>query len=65
MTILSKGCKLDNFESQNSLKISFTNIRGHCSNFIEYESFPESNSHDILSLCETNLNDSLILAISL
>ena len=27
MTILSKGCKPDNFESHNSLKLSFTNIQ--------------------------------------
>ena len=26
MVILSKGCKLDNFESHNSLKLSFTDI---------------------------------------
>ena len=29
MAILSKGCKPDNFESNNSLKLSFTNIWGH------------------------------------
>ena len=28
MAILSKACKPDNFESHNSLKLSFTNIRG-------------------------------------
>ena len=28
MAILSKGCKPDNFEPQNSLKLSFTSIRG-------------------------------------
>ena len=27
MAILSKGCKLDNFESHNSLKLSFADIR--------------------------------------
>ena len=26
MTMLSKGCKPDNFEPHNSLKLSFTNI---------------------------------------
>ena len=55
MAILSKECKPDNFESHNSLKLSFTNIRG-LSNFVECESFLESNSPDILALCETNLD---------
>ena len=59
MTILSKGCKPDNFEPHNSLKLSFTNIRGLRSNFVECESFLESNSPDILALCETNLDDSI------
>ena len=59
MVILSKGCKLDNFESHNPLKLSFTNIRGLRSNFVECESFLESNSPDILALCETNLVDSI------
>ena len=58
MTILSKACKPDNFESHNSLKLSFTNIRGLRSNF-DCESFHESNSPDILALCETNLDDSI------
>ena len=59
MVILSKACKPDNFESHNSLKLSFTNIRGLRSNFVDCESFLESNSPDILALCETNLNDSI------
>ena len=42
-----------------TLKLSFTNIRGICSNFVDCESFLESNSPDILVLCETNLNDSI------
>ena len=58
MTKLSTTCKPDNFESHNSLKLSFTNIRGLCSNFVDCESFLESNSPDILALCETNLDDS-------
>ena len=59
MTILSKGCKPNNFEPHNSLKLSFTIIRGiHC-NFVECESFYESNSPDILDLCETSLDDSI------
>ena len=65
MAILSKGCKPDNFESSNSLKLSFTNIQGLCSNFVDSESFLKSNSLDILALCEANLNVQLILAISL
>ena len=59
MTILSKACKPDNFESHNSLRLSFTNIRGLRSNFVDCESFLESNSPDILALCETNLDDSI------
>ena len=35
------------------------NIRGLCSNFVDCESFLESNSPDILALCETNLDDSV------
>ena len=59
MAILSKACKPDNFESHNSLKLSFSNIRGLCWNFVDCESFLESNSPDILALCETNLDDSI------
>ena len=59
MAILSKACKPGNFESHKSLKLSFTNIRGLRSNFVDCESFLESNSPDILALCETNLADSI------
>ena len=59
MTILSKACKPDNFESHKSLKLSFTNIQCLRSNFVDCESFLESNSPDILALCETNLDDSI------
>ena len=59
MTILSKACKPHNFELHNSLKLSFTNIRGLRSNFVDCESFLESNSPDILALCETKLDDSI------
>ena len=59
MTILSKAYKPDNFESHNSLKLSFTNIRGLRSNFVDCESFLESKSPDILALCEANLDDSI------
>ena len=58
MAILSKACKPDNFVSHNSLKLSFTNIRGLRSNFSDCEFFLESKSPDILTLCETNLDDS-------
>ena len=58
MAILSKACKPDNFESHNSLKLSFTNIWGLRSNFVDCESFLESNSLGIPALCQTNLDDS-------
>ena len=47
MAILSKACKPDKFELHSSLKLSFT------------KSFLESNSPDILALCEKNLDDSI------
>ena len=59
MAILSKACKPDNFEQHNSLKLSFTNICGLRSNFVDCESFFELHSPDILALCETNLDDSI------
>ena len=59
MATLSKACKSDNFESHNSLKLSFTNIRGPHSNFVDCESFLESKCPDILALNETNLDDSI------
>ena len=59
MAILSKACKPDNFESHNSLKLSFTNIQGFRSNFVDCESFLESNSPDILALYDTNMDDSV------
>ena len=66
MAILSKGCKPNNYESHNSPKLSFTNVRGLCSNFVNCESFLESNSPDILALCETSLDysiDSVIFSV--
>ena len=42
-----------------TLKLSFTNIRGLCSNFVDCESFLESKSPDILALSETSLDDSI------
>ena len=59
MAILSKACKPGNFELHNSLKLSFINIQGLHLNFVDCKSFLESNSPDILALCETNLNDSI------
>ena len=38
--------------------LSFTNILGLRSNFVDCESFLESNFPDILALCETDLDDS-------
>ena len=57
MTILSKGSKPDNFAPHNSPNLSFMNIWGLRSNFVECVSFLESNSLDIFALCETNLDD--------
>ena len=45
---MNYGCKPNNFESHNSLKLSFTNIGVLRSNF-----------PDILVPCETNLDDSI------
>ena len=59
MAILSKACKPDNFESHNSLKRSFTNLQVLRLNFVDCESFLESNSPDILALYEANLDDSI------
>ena len=57
MAILSKAC---NFESRNSLKLSFMNIQDLPLNLVDYEYFLESNSPDILlALCETNLDDTI------
>ena len=59
MAILSKVGKPDNLEPQNSLTLSFNNIRSPHFYLAGYESFLESSSPDILSLCETNLEDSI------
>ena len=59
MAILSKRCKPHKSESHSSLKLSFTNIRGIRSNFVECESFLESNSSEVLALCETKLDYSI------
>ena len=57
MVISSKACKPDNFWLHNSLKLSFRNIWGLHLNFVDCQSFIESNSPDIIFLCETDLDD--------
>ena len=59
MAFISKGHKSDNFEKHNSLKFSFTNIRGLRSNFIGCDFFLESKSPGILCSYKTNLQDSI------
>ena len=59
MTVLSKACEPDSFELQKSLKLTFMNIGGLRSNFVDCRSFLESNSPGILALRETNLDDSI------
>ena len=54
MAILSKACKPDNFELHNSLKLSFMNIWGLHSNFVDCKSFLRSNSPDILALIDSD-----------
>ena len=53
MTILSRGCKPNNFESHKSPKCSYSNTQGCHLNFAECESFLLT----FLLLCETNLDD--------
>ena len=55
MAILSKACTRGSFELHYSLKLSFTNIQGLHSNFVDCESFLESNCPDI----PANLDDSI------
>ena len=57
IAMLTKGYTANKFESHNSLKLSFLNIRGLHWNFFECEYFLDSNFPDILALCEINLND--------
>ena len=65
MVILSKPYKPDNFESHNSLKRSFTNIQGLQSNFVDCESFLESNFLTFLLYARQTWMTQLVLAISL
>ena len=65
MVILSKPYKPDNFESHNSLKRSFTNIQGLQSNFVDCESFLESNFLTFLLYVRQTWMTQLVLAISM
>ena len=56
---LQKVGKTGNFELHNFLKLIFNNIQSLCFNFVGCKSFRESNSLDILVLCEANLEDSI------
>ena len=51
---ISKGFKPENFESKDSLKLSFNSILGLCSKFSECKSILE-----ILALSQTNFVDSI------
>ena len=59
MALLSKNCKPDNSKPHKSIKRSFSNTQVLCSNFLEYEFSPESNSPYIFVLCETKLLESI------
>ena len=63
MAILSKAFKPDNFESHNSLKLSFTNIRGLRLNFVDCESLNQTLLILLLSVRQIWMTQ-LILAIS-
>ena len=56
MAILAKACKPDNLESHNSPKLSFTNICGLRSNFVDCKSLNQT----VLTflLCVRQLDDS-------
>ena len=60
MAILSKACKPDNFESHNSLKLSFMDIRGEAFvRILLIVNLSLNQTPDILALCETNQDDSI------
>ena len=69
ISIILKPCKPHNFESHNSVMLTFTNIWGLQSNFAHCESFFQSNSPDIvrqtLFYVRQTWMTQLILAISL
>ena len=52
---MSTFCFCTNPCSQNSVKLKFTSIQGLCWDFFAWESFLESSSPDILTVCERNL----------
>ena len=58
MAILVKVCKQDNFQSNDPLKLRFTNIRGIHFNFIVCNFLLQSNSPIIVALYEINLGNS-------
>ena len=64
MAILSNACKPDNFESHNSVKLSFKNIRGLRSNCVDFESFLKTLLTFLLYVKQTWMTQ-LILEISL
>ena len=49
--------RLDKFQSQNSLKLSFTSIQCPCWSFVTCAYVFQSNSSDIVALCETKGDD--------
>ena len=57
MDILPEGRKPGDFESHKNVKLIFTAIWSLRLSFVECKSFLESNSPDILAVCETNLDD--------
>ena len=59
MDILPEGRKPGDFESHKNVKLIFTAIWSLRLSFVECKSFLESNSPDILAVCETNLDDSI------
>ena len=59
MTILSKVCNPDNFESRNLLKLRFINIWGLSSNFVGCLTLLELKSPHFLALFKTSLDDSI------
>ena len=65
MAILSKTCKPDKFESHNSLKLSFTNIRSLRSSFFDCESFFNQTLLTFLPCGRQTWMNQVILAIYL
>ena len=59
MAIYQKEENQVTLNHKKSLKLSFTNIQGLCSSFVEWEFFLEPSSPDLLALCERILYDSI------